>query len=335
MDPVISVVIPTYQHGECLPLAVEDILKQTFRNLELIIVDDGSTDGTAELLARTAASDERVRVVTLEHVGLLGALQAGSEVARGDYIARMDADDQCDPTRLAKQMEWLSRHPGVGVVDCHVRLGETEATGDGMRRYVDWLNSLETPEDLRRQLFVESPLVHPATLMRREAFDAAGGYKDEGGPEDYSLWLRMAGAGWGLAKLQSTLFTWSDPPGRFTRNSTQVSEDNIARLKARHLPELFPSIRNGAQVWGAGKEGKRMARLLHAQGIPISHFFDLDPRKIGNRILGAPVLHLDDLAAHGAAPTLVGIGVRTAKPHVREYMDMLRRIEGVDWIFIA
>ncbi len=327
--------MPTFEHGESLPHAVEDILTQTFRDLELIVVDDGSTDGTAEILARYAAADDRVRVVPLEHVGLLGALQAGAALARGAYLGRMDADDRCDATRLAKQMAWLGEHPSVGVVDCRVRLGESEVTGDGMRRYVAWINSLERPEDLRRQLFIESPLVHPMTLMRRAAFDAAGGYLDEDGPEDYSLWLRVAGAGWGLGTLPETLGTWSDPPGRFTRTAAVVAEENIARLKARHLPRLYPELHAGIQLWGAGKEGKRMARLLVELGVPILRVFDLDPRKVGNRLLGAEVLHLDALADHGATFTLVGIGVRDAKPLVRDRMNALGRMEGVDWIFVA
>ena len=334
MDPVISVVMPTYQHGGCLPHAIDDILGQTWRDLELIVVDDGSTDGSAEILARAASSDERMRVVTLAHGGLLGALQAGAAAATGASLGRMDADDRCDPSRLATQMAYLDAHTEVGVVDCRVRLGESEVTGDGMRRYVEWINSLEDAGDVRRQLFVESPLVHPMTLMRRAAYDAAGGYVDEDGPEDYSLWLRMAGAGWELGKLPEVLGVWSDPPGRFTRTAAVVAEDNIARLKARHLPRLHPPLREGVQIWGAGKEGKRMARLLTDQGVPVRRFFDLDPRKIGNRLLGAPVLHLDALPEHDLF-TLVGIGVRAAKPLVRERMTALDRVEGAHWIFIA
>jgi len=332
---VISVLLPTWQHGECLPRAVEDILAQTHPDFELIIVDDGSSDGTGEFLSGCAAADERVRVITREHSGLVAALQAGAAAARGELLARMDADDRCDPTRLERQLAWLAARPDAGAVDCRVRLGETEATRDGMRRHIDWLNSLGDPADLRRQVFIESPLVHPAALMRREAFDAAGGYMDEDAPEDYSLWLRMAASGWELGKLPETLFTWSDPPGRYTRTAAACSEDNIARLKALHLPRLMPSVLGGVQVLGAGKEGKRMARLLHEQGIEIHRFFDLDPRKIGNRILDAGVLHLDALADHDDLPTLVGIGVRAAKPLVRAHMAALNRAEGADWIFVA
>jgi len=332
---MLSVIMPTWQHGECLACAAGDILAQTHRDLELIIVDDGSTDGTGDVLARCAAANERVRVITRRHEGLVPALQAGAAAARGELLARMDADDRCDPVRLERQIAWLAAHPAAGAVDCRVHLGETEATGDGMRHHIDWLNSLGDPADLRRQIFVESPLVHPATLMRREAFDAAGGYLDEDAPEDFSLWLRMAEAGWELGKLPEALFTWSDPPGRYTRTAPATREDAIARLKARHLPRLMPSVLGGVQVLGAGKEGKRMARLLQARGIEIKRFFDLDPRKIGNLILGAPVLHLDALAAHSDLPTLVGIGVRAAKPLVRARMDSLGRAEGDDWVFVA
>ncbi|MBM4372114.1 MAG: glycosyltransferase [Deltaproteobacteria bacterium] len=336
MSPRVSVLLPTCQHAATLAAAVGDVLAQTVADLELVVVDDGSTDGTGEVLARCAGSDPRVRAIRTPHRGLVAALQLAAATARGAFLARMDADDRCAPARLERQLAWLLDHPGAGATDCHVLLGESAVTGDGMRAHVDWLNSLDGPDDLRRQLFVESPLVHPACLMRREAFEAAGGYVDDGGgPEDYSLWLRMAAAGWDLGKVPEALFTWSDLPGRYTRTSPTSGRERLAALKARHLPGVYPRTREGVQVWGAGREGLRLARLLHAAGIRILRFFDVDPRKIGNRLLDAPVLPLDALEVHPSTFTLVGIGIRSAKPLVRSRMAELGRVEGKNWIFVA
>ena len=334
--PVISVVMPVHNHESLCGRALASIRRQSCTAIEAIVVDDGSTDRTREHLLAAAAADPRVQMLSVSHRGIAGALRAGVEQARGEFIARMDADDFCSGQRFEHQLEYLRSDDRFGAVDCLVDLEESQATGGGMRSYVEWLNSLAGWDRIRAALFEESPLVHPAVLMRREALDKAGGYLEEPGPEDYSLWLRMVEAGYRLGKTPHRLFTWSDPPERLTRIGDDYRQDAFMALKARFLPRLHSRTnREGVQIWGAGPTGRRFARHLVSQGVRVHRFFDVDPRKIGNTLCGAPVLALDELPAHRAVLTLVALGTRAAKMKVCEWC----RVHGFevvrDYLFVA
>src|SRR5262245_10874644 len=116
--PVVSVVIGTYNDAGCLSAAIDSIRAQTFGDWELIVVNDGSTDGTAALLDRYAAADHRISVILQANAGLTQALIRGCAAARGAYIARQDADDISYPLRLQRQVEALAAKPDVGLVSC-------------------------------------------------------------------------------------------------------------------------------------------------------------------------------------------------------------------------
>lgn len=333
--PRVSVIMPMYNHGHCCARAVRSILEQTLDDLELVVVDDGSTDNSAGVAESAGRGDCRLVVLSAEHRGIVGALNHGLAHTSGALIARMDADDVSRPGRLAAQVEMLEADDTLAAVDCRVELAESPATGEGMRRHIQWVNSLSDWQAIRRALFVESPLVHPAVLMRREAFAQAGGYLNRPGPEDYSLWLRMVEAGWKLGKVRGRLFTWSDPPERLTRTHSDYSAQAMFALKAAMLPRIYPRCREGAQVWGAGQAGRRLHTALDREGISVIRYFDIDPRKVGRRLRGVPVLGLDALVQHRGHLTLVAIGVREARKLVRRWAVANDWTEGVDFVICA
>ena len=333
--PVLSVIMAVYNHEALCGAALACILRHTLQDLEVLVVDDGSTDDSYQAVARAAEGDPRVTILRRRHAGIAAALRLAVGAAQGRYLARMDADDLCSPTRLERQVALLEQDEAVGAVDCLTELLPSAVTGRGMMEHVDWLNSLVDPEPLHNSLFIESPLVHPAVTMRRAAYEAAGGYLDEPGPEDYSLWLRMVKAGYRLGKLPSRLFQWRDLPGRLTRTSDDYSQTRMLELKARHLPAIVPAAAEQVQIWGAGRAGRRFARCLADEGVEVTRFFDIDPSKIGSTVRGRPVLHLDELRANRDVMTLVAVGVRSAKPKVRAWAVENGFIEGRDFLFVA
>src|ERR1700722_2036753 len=120
--PRLSVLMPVFNGGRFLAAAVESILKQSLRDFELIAIDDGSTDQSASLLSQLAGSDDRIRVIRQANAGIVTALNRALELARGEYIARMDADDAALPSRLARQAAFLDGHPDVAVVGSAITL---------------------------------------------------------------------------------------------------------------------------------------------------------------------------------------------------------------------
>jgi glycosyltransferase involved in cell wall biosynthesis len=186
--PRVSVVMPVYNGEEHLEQAIESILSQTFQKLELLVIDDGSTDRTLTLLQQYASSDERVRVYRQNHSGVVAALNRGAGLARAPYLARMDADDIAFPDRRAKQVSFLDDHVSVALVG-----GATEWISTQWRR--SEVKTLPTaPGEIATRLFAgENCFIHPTVVMRANAFLTVRGYRAPfEGAEDYDLWLRMA-----------------------------------------------------------------------------------------------------------------------------------------------
>jgi len=290
MAPAVSVLLPVRDGAEHLGEAIESLEAQTLTDFEVLAVDDGSTDATPELLAEWAGRDARIRVITQRPRGIVAALEAARAMARAPYLARMDADDVCAPTRLAEQLALMEADSTVVACGCGVEYFPAEAVRDGARRYEAWLNEAVTPEEIERQLFVECPLAHPTFFLRAAAVGAAGGYRDEGWPEDYDLLLRLWAEGGRLAQVSETLLSWREGPERHSRTHPRYAPEAFLACKVHHLRRTLLQGRSGAVVWGAGPVGKAAARALLEAGTPVLAFVDVDPRKIGQDIHGAPVL---------------------------------------------
>lgn len=333
--PRVSVLLPLYNHAGHCHRAIRSILDQSWRDLELVVVDDGSTDDGVAVAETAVGGDGRVRIMGKAHGGIVSALNHALGGVDCEFVARMDADDFSHPRRLQLQLAKLSSDPRLGAVDCTVSLATSPVTGDGMHRHIAWLNSLVTAQAIQRALFVESPLVHPAVLMKRAALEKAGGYLDAPGPEDYSLWLRMVAAGFRLGKLDQCLFEWTDLPQRLTRTHPDYAPRALFQLKASMLPRLHPRCAEGVQIWGAGQAGRRLRKALSQQQIPVRRFFDIDPRKVGRTLGEAPVLPLEDLVEHRDLLTLVAIGVSSAKQLVRQWASKHGWEEGEDLVLCA
>ena len=214
-----------------------------------------------------------------------------------------------------------------GFPEAHVR--------EGYRIYIEWLNSLVSDEDIRREMFVESPLANPSIMMRRTWFDEMGGYHDYGWPEDYDLWLRMYLAGAKFAKISSVLLEWRDHPERITRTDGRYSVENFLRAKAHYLVRGPLLDRDAVIVWGAGMMGRRLGKQLQYNQVPLEAFVDIDPKKIGRTRRGKPIISPDDLLVWWGRfqkpALLAAVGARGARVLIRTRLEKLGLVEGRDW----
>jgi hypothetical protein len=184
--PRVSVVMPVFNGEKYLAEAVESVLGQTFQDLELVAVDDGSRDGSRGILEGFAQADRRVRLVVNEqNLGLAGALNRGCAGARAPYIARLDADDVAIPDRLSRQVEFLDAHPSVAAV------GGSLITMDASGRRISTRRFPTKNRAIQSTLLRYNCFSHPSMTIRRAALEAVGGYRFRWG-EDYDLWLRLA-----------------------------------------------------------------------------------------------------------------------------------------------
>ncbi len=293
----VSILMPCRDAAEHIEAAITSVREQTFTDFEVVAVDDGSVDETFAHLYTWAQKDSRVRVLQTRGRGLVPALATGLAAARGEIVARMDADDIAETTRLQKQVALMDAHPRIAACGTRVQYFPDEAVRHGARRYQAWINRLVSHDDIARDIFVECPIAHPSLMIRRHVLLGVGGYRDLGWPEDYDLILRVWAAGYRMAKVPETLLRWREYPHRASRTDHRYADHEFRRLKISFLQHTLLAGERHAVVWGAGPIGKTFARELAAAGTPIAAFVDLDPNKIGQQIHGAPVIPPDEAAA--------------------------------------
>jgi len=333
-SPAISILMPVRNEERFLPAALASLRAQTFADWELVAVDDHSTDQTAAILAAASATDLRIRVLTPPGRGLVPALNAGLAVCQAPLVARMDGDDVCHPERLARQIAFLHNHPEVGLVSCNFRHFPRGHLKIGMLAYEEWQNGLLDHAAIMRDRFVESPVVHPTVLLRRELLEQVDGYRDMGWAEDYDLWLRLATAGARFASLPEVLFYWRDRPERSTRTMSEYAADAFRRCKAHHLLQGFLREAAAVTLIGAGQEGRVWRKVLAEVGIVVRRWVDLDPKKVGRDLHGAPIMAADTIEP-GTGPMLVTIGTRGARVLVRQWASSRGLVEGADYVCVT
>jgi glycosyltransferase involved in cell wall biosynthesis len=336
--PRVSVLLPAFNGGGTLSRAIASIYGQTMPDWELIIVDDGSTDDTPALIRLWAAQDDRIRPLRRPHEGIVSTLNAGLASAHAPIIARMDADDEAHPERLAEQLAWLERQPDVGVVGCLVEFGGDPARAADYALHVAWINSVVTEEEISLNRFVESPFAHPSILFRRQLANQHGGYRQGEFPEDYELWLRWLRVGVRMAKVPRVLLTWNDLPDRLSRRDPRYNSTAFYRCKAAYLAQwLQRHVSPGRTllIWGAGRLTRRRAGHLTSHGIKIGGYIDIDPRKIGRSQGGRSVLAPEQIPAAGSCFVIGYVGKRGARAWAQGYLRTLGFVEGRDFIMAA
>jgi len=333
-SPLVSILMPVRNEERFLKAAIASIRAQTLAEWELVVVDDDSTDSTAQILAAAAAVDSRIIPLRNRGRGLVPALNQGLSACRAHFVARMDGDDISHPLRLARQLEIFAAKPETGLVASSFRHFPRSALKVGMLAYEEWQNSLTSHERIMADIFVESPFVHPGVMFRKELVVRLSGYRDMGWAEDYDLWLRMAQEGVRFARAEEPLIYWRDRPQRATRTMAEYSADAFRRCKAHHLQNGF--LRGEAEVIlaGAGKEGRAWQRILAATGIRVSLWVDVDPKKRGRILHGAKIVSPDELSP-GTARMLVTVGTRGARAGIRTWALRAGFAEGKDFVCVT
>jgi glycosyltransferase involved in cell wall biosynthesis len=328
-DPPVTVLLPVRDEAPYLAEALHSLSAQTLGGFEVVVVDDGSTDGSAEIAEQHAAEDPRFRVIRESRRGLVAALERARSDARSPFLARMDGDDVALPERLELQLAALEDE---GLDACGGGIEYFPRPREGARRYASWINGLVTPEAAARDVFVECPLPHPTLVARREAVEEAGGYRDLGWPEDYDLVLRLWARGARFRNVDRVVLRWRDHPTRLSRTEPRYAQEAFVRCKVHHLRETLVRGRDGVVVWGAGPVGKSFAREL---GDDLVAFVEVDPRKIGKLIYGVPVVSVDEAPRFAAAFALGAVAGEEARSRIRKLLVAQGGREGIDFIAVA
>lgn len=240
---MISVVMSVFNGARFLDEAVGSIRRQSYPDFEFIIIDDGSTDATPDVLSQHAAADTRLRVIRQENRGLIESLNRGFAEAAGTYIARMDADDVAKPHRFEMQLDYLSAKPGIALVGGAFEIIDSEG------RILQAVRMPSEPDGLKRHLReISNAIAHPTVLFRRSALNEVGGFRRAYlHAEDYDLWLRMLER-FALANLDDVLLCYRRHEGAISyKNAEQQALSALcarttARLRLEGRPDPTADI---------------------------------------------------------------------------------------------
>jgi len=234
--------MPVHNGAADVADAIESILKQTFKEFEFIVVDDGSTDGSGKILREYAERDKRIRLYSQGQSGLIASLNKYCRVAAGKYIARMDADDISLPARLEKQFRFLEAHPEIGVLGTRIQDIDTHRTP-----IIEW----PVPSDpvvVRWFLFFGNCVAHPSVMMRRDLLERMGYYRPDAiYVEDYDLWIRAAEIT-GLANLPEVLVQYRVSSTSVSSQNESLQEERAAALRSRLISTVLPNQRTATII---------------------------------------------------------------------------------------
>lgn len=257
-EPLVTVLLPVHNAAPFLQAALDSILAQTFTDFELLAIDDGSTDGSSDLLA--GCTDPRLRVIrhTANH-GLIASLNEGLEAARGRYIARMDADDVMLPHRLEKQVAFLEAEPHVAVVAALVETINTDGEVVG-----SWDTDRATPDEptVAAMLPRTNCIAHPTVMLRRSALGDLRYDPRQPGAEDWDMWLRMLSRGLRITKLPEVLLRYRQHVASTMGREKEATPYELRMIRIRrrfllgewrrlHFSRVQPAvIQAQARTWG-------------------------------------------------------------------------------------
>ena len=332
--------MPVRNEASLLPGCLKDILFQTLAKIELVIVDDGSTDTTAKVLKEASKRDPRIRVINTNHNGIISALNTGLAECNGQYIARMDADDRMDKTRLEKQLKLMKNNPELELSGC--RIGGFTNSGvisQSIEKYQSWSNSLISHQQIEYDLFAECPIAHPTFFATRELFNKLGGYSINPWAEDYDFILRAYKAGAKLAKHPEKLVQKYHASGRLSRVEAIYKRPAMFEAKAHYMLEYgLLKNRRGVLIAGSGPTGRQAADSFEKLGVKILGYVDNRPGPPDRKVKSRPAWGFRDLPPaeflekFRDALILLAIGDSEGQ---RAFADLLRKqslIENRDFV---
>ncbi len=333
-QPKVSVILPFFNAESTINRAIESIAFQSLPDFECILINNNSTDKSVEIAKSWTENDSRFFLIHEKKQGVMFASNKGSERAGGQYIARMDADDFSYPDRLKLQADFLDANPGFGAVSGLVKHISHSENTKGFARYVDWVNSVQTYREIKNRQFVESVIVNPSAMWRKEVAEKYGMYEYGDFPEDYEMWLRWLSKDVKIKKLNETVLDWYDSDTRLTRTESMYSDAAFYRVKTKYLANWLEKnnpFHPHIAVWGASRISRRRARLLEQYGIEIDCYIDISRK----RDLDKLVIYYNEIPPPGELFILTYIKQMNARDEIQEFLHSRGYQEGINYLLVS
>jgi len=334
-SPLVSIIMAAKDTEPYLPACLDSILAQTYPNWELIAINDHSSDRTPEILETYALKDTRVKIVHSKRSKLIPALKEGYVHVQGDLINRMDADDKMPEDKLeALVAEWLKYGKGHVIGGGTKHFVDEGEVGGGFRRYEEWLNEVAKTSTHYEQIYQECVIPSHSWILHKEDFDRVGGFEPEVYPEDYDLCFRFYKERLKVIGIDKVLHHWRDRSDRISRTWEEYKDNRYFDLKLRYFYEIDRDAIRPLVLWGAGRNGKDMAKLLQAKGDQF-HWVCDNERKIGKAIYGVKMESSETIPSLSNPQIMVVVAAPEDKTQIREQLIEWGKLPVKDfWFFV-
>tara|TARA_Y100000385_G_scaffold107203_1_gene111264 strand:+ start:100 stop:1071 length:972 start_codon:yes stop_codon:yes gene_type:complete len=284
--------MPFKNPGKYIIPCIESILNQTYKNWELIAVNDQSDDGSHQRALSYADCHDNISVINSDGKGIIDALKCGYNFCGGDYIHRMDSDDIMPSDKLEKMLSVMRPNCLVtGLVDY---FSDDFDLGDGYKKYTEWINNSMTSGDLWRGIYKECLIPSSGWLIHRNDFEDMGAFNSTLIPEDYDFSFRLYQSGMDIGIVPQVIHHWRDSTNRTSRTESSYFPENYFDLKVHYFLEIDRDNSVPLMLWGAGKKGKKVAKSLINYGIEFTWVTD-NPSKFGVNIYDQIVQSRNDV----------------------------------------
>jgi glycosyltransferase involved in cell wall biosynthesis len=315
---------------ECL----NSIHHQTYKNWELLAVDDNSTDDSLEILTNYSIKDNRIKVFKNNGNGIIPALQLAYSKSSGQFITRMDSDDIMVDDKLFVMVNQLIENGTGNIALGLVRYFSDEGIGEGFSRYEQWLNGLISKGDSFKEIYKECVIPSPCWMIHREDFEKCGGFSHNVYPEDYDLAFRFYENKLKCLPAAKVLHQWRDYPTRTSRIHEHYADSSFIEIKLQHFLKLDYDTSKTLVVWGAGKKGKLTAELLLKKNIPFYWICD-NPKKIGKDIYNQKLLSFTELENIENSQSIITVASPKAQKEIVNYFKERNYLPMIDYFFFC
>lgn len=322
--------MPVKNAGHYLKPCLDSIIGQSYRNWELIAINDGSTDGSKEMLVSYSDRYDNILTCDNDGEGIISALQMAYSLSKGEWIHRMDADDIMPAYKL-NTLKNLAQKGSVVTGKVHYFCDEQQI-GEGFVKYANWLNALMEGGDFWRDIYRECPIPSSAWLLHRLDFDSIGAFNSSLLPEDYDLCFRIFQNNLKVLKCKDVVHQWRDSSTRTSRNADEYFPLAYLPLKVHYFLKLHRAGSRPLVLWGAGKKGKLVAKLLLEKKIIFDWITD-NAKKSGKDIYGIVLKDACNLSSY--SQVIIAVSSPDEQMIIQHKLNQESKINNLDyfWFF--
>ncbi len=332
--PEVSIIIPFKNTSKFLPECLNSILAQSYTNWELIIVDDHSNDDSYARVDEFASSDTRIILLKNKGSGIIPALRLGLKHSNGRLITRMDSDDIMHPEKIQTLVDNIKREGKRKIALGLVSYFNENGLKEGYKKYEIWLNGLTRKGSNYSEIYKECVIPSPCWMMYKDDLLACGGFDSDRYPEDYDLAFRCYENQLECIPCDKNLHFWRDYDARTSHTDTNYSDNRFIDLKLFYFLKIDWDTTRPLVIWGAGKKGKQLAKLLLYKNIPFTWICD-NPKKIGKHIYDKELYNFSHLKSLSRPQSIISVANNDSQKEIRTYFDKNQMKPMLDYFFFC